>query len=364
MRRAIDGNHNHIIAVLGSLHGGLMAGFGGFFCHTTWSGNFPEGNRSNMQQRSRQNLLQLSALSDAQLAEWFRPVVVLHSKETYLPCDFLDYIDHCTLKDRETTRVVEEKVTSEKLACYNQDPADRALCLDCDPAFWTQQPNDLNEVPLYVKVDSSDPELYWLQYWMFYPYNGALDVGCFNRAACCPSNKAIIKAGAHQSDFEHISIYVDKRTQKMTRLYFSAHGNADGQWVDADKVQLYQNKQPIVYSAYHSHAHYVEPGCVPRVFGCANDFTEDQDTGRIWASSNLQLINENFPAWQGYVGGLGFPDSGDVPRNKEAWVAEPSQSATLWSRLFRYLNLSCCCQPTTDADDPPVPRPARFTAVR
>lgn len=95
-------------------------------------------------------------------------------------------------------------------------------------------------------------------------------------------------------------------------------------------------------------------GCVPRIFGCANDFTEDD--GPVWESNNLQLLDRSDPVWQVYVGGLGFPDSGDVPANKESWTTEPNLSATWWSRLFRYLNLSCCCQAVVEDDAPPVPR--------
>lgn len=300
-------------------------------------------------------------ISDAQIAEWFRPVVFLHSKEEYWPCDFEDYLAHCTLKERKTGKVVEQKVNSDVLAKYHRDPADRALCLDCEPEFWSQRPLDMREVPIYARVDSTDPELYWIQYWMFYPYNGAFDIGCFCYAQCCASNKAIIKAGAHQSDFEHVSVYVNKQTMKLTRMYYSAHGDADGKWLSEHEITMYDNnRHPVVYSAYHSHAHYAEPGCVPRIFGCANDFAEE---GVVWDTDNLRMVDDMFPIWQTYVGGLGFPDSGDVPRNKESWIKEPNVSATLWSRLFRYLNFSCCCQPVIEPDAPPVPRPSLVTAA-
>lgn len=296
----------------------------------------------------------LAVMDHAQLAEWFRPTVCLHPKENYWPCSFDDYLAHCTLKRRSTGEVVEEKVTPDILAKYNKDPEDRALCLDCAPAFWAQRPIDVNDVPLYVKVDDSDSELYWIQYWMFYSYNGALDIGCFSRAQCCPSNKAIIEAGAHQADFEHISVYVYKKTMRIAKLYYSAHGDADGQWFNEDQITLTNSRHPVVYSAYHSHAHYAKAGCVPRIFGCANDFAEDD--GPVWESNNLQLLERGDPVWQVYVGGLGFPDSGEVPANKESWTTEPNLSATRWSRLFRYLNLSCCCQPIVEDDAPPVPR--------
>lgn len=304
---------------------------------------------------------QFQVSDHAQLAQYFCPVVCLHPKENNLPCSFDDYLAYSTLKNRATGQVVEEKVTPEILSKYSK-VEDRALCLDCDPSFWNQRPANVNDVPLYVKVDDSDAELYWLQYWMFYSYNGALDIGCCCTAQCCPYT---IKAGAHQADFEHISLYVDKRTMRVTRLYYSAHGDADGQWFNENQISWFSNHHPLVYSAYHSHAHYTKPGCVPRIFGCANDFAADG--GLFWESDNLQLLTGNDPVWQTYVGGLGFPDSGDVPANKESWTTEPSQSATVWSRLFRYLNLSCCCQPTLEEDTPPVPRlggNAQYPAVR
>jgi len=296
--------------------------------------------------------------SKEQLAKWFRPIVHFHPKETIWPCSFDDYMDNCFLRNRVTGEVLERKVNSAVLKQYNRDPLDRQVCLDCDPSFWTQRPKDLNQVPIYCRVDSSDSIYHWLQYWMIYPYNGALSIGCFTRPDCCPSNKAIAKAGAHQADVEHLSMYVEKSTNRIAKVYLSAHGDADGQWFNEQELLLQNGGRTLnVYSAYQSHAVYDHPGCIPRVFGCANDFTSDE--GVAWESEQVILLERDWPEWQLYVGGIGFPDSGDVPANKESWTKEPSLSATKWSRIFRYLNC-CCCQPEQEDPEsvPPVPQAA------
>lgn len=283
----------------------------------------------------------LAGASDMQLASWFKPIVLLHPDEEYWPCTVESYLDHCTLRNR-AGEIVEAKVNGEVLSRYGVEPVDRELCLDCDESFWKQRPDELNKVPFYVKVDSSDPHVHWLQYWMFYPYNGAFRIGCFTSPTCCPGNKAVVRAGAHQSDWEHISVYVDKRSSKIERLYYSAHGNDDGLWLDSDQVQYSPDhrQRPVVYSAYHSHAHYPQGGCIPRICGCANDFTADK-TSILWDPEALVLLEATSPDWQMYIGGVGYPDHNNFPAQKEAWTGEPRTTATFWSRMFRWTGLSC-----------------------
>lgn len=286
------------------------------------------------------------------LAKWFRPTVVLHRNEKYFPCTFDQYLDHCILRDSTTGTVLEEKVNAQLLADKYSQPENHNVVLDCEQSFWTQKPDDLQQVPYYVRVNLNHrtqtkglEECILIQYWFVFPYNGALYAGPQCVGGCCPCT---LPCSEHQSDVEHISLYIDKKSLRIKLVYFSAHGSEDGLWCDPAKNQVDLSKtgrNPIVYLGYASHACYPgvgETSCIPRICFCANDYISPHEQGIEWRPEQVIMITDTAPLWESYRGMIGWRDHGEVPARKDSWVAEPNKSATAWSRLFNWLTEACC----------------------
>lgn len=114
------------------------------------------------------------------------------------------------------------------------------------------------DIPCYYHVRPVEPyKNRWdFQYIFFYAYNGKVSY----------DNADIFGAGSHEGEWEHISVRVDLEKERIEGIYYGAHGKKDGRWAtekvdynpgsDRSKYQLNTSGNPIVYSAYHSHASY------------------------------------------------------------------------------------------------------------
>src|SRR5699024_4779115 len=80
-----------------------------------------------------------------------------------------------------------------------------------------------------------------IQYWFFFPYSGPLIDG--------PAG------GAHEGDWEHITVRLDASWQTIREVYFAAH-NSEGRWVMPEELDLYARTHPVVYTARYGHASY------------------------------------------------------------------------------------------------------------
>lgn len=76
--------------------------------------------------------------------------------------------------------------------------------------------------------------------------------------------------GYHENDIEYISIYATNN--KIEKVYFSAHSNGQGNWVNWNDCKFSPNNELIIYIALNSHACYNEEGTHLRIFGFANDY--------------------------------------------------------------------------------------------
>lgn len=109
--------------------------------------------------------------------------------------------------------------------------------------------------PVYTHVSRNKyhsdfpPDAFVVQYWMFFAFNGALD--------------DMLMAGAHEGDWEHVTLVVSGDEQEVLGVYMAAHSHEakwlqPGEWAQA-------NKSVHVYIALHSHASYPSGGVKPRI---------------------------------------------------------------------------------------------------
>ena len=225
------------------------------------------------------------------------PVVWLHNKESHFPMNIETYLSNCTVhtqknlkndfknkgyKVNENTLVVDDKtiLSSTFFDTFVQNPDDGLLTLQLRPerTYWNRGETDLNSVPVYVYEPpgiASNGKKY-IHYIFFYSYNAPfLILGLFN-------------IGAHDADIERVTLEVDPDTLKVERIFFGAHGQGNGRWIDWDKAEKYENtNRPIVYVARGSHACYPEEGYYIRFAGAANDRC---NKGYSWNIQNYQLL--------------------------------------------------------------------------
>lgn len=253
-----------------------------------------------------------------QLAHIFAPVVWLHSKENFFPDSIDNYISKCSLwKNKEK---IADNVSSNDIATIYSGE-EYSLKIDSNHIHGNK---NLEQVPIYARIEELDTEIR-LVYFFFYPYNGALNIGG------TPSFKGFTQKGEHEADVEKITVFVNKHSLQISKIYIGAHGSKDGLWV-APKDLDFEGNRPIVYSSWHSHAFYPKPGIYWRILGFANDYT---NKGIYW-SPNIQIIEDEFPIWQKYKGALGYPDHCNIFRYR-GWEDEPKISTNFWCRMF-----GCC----------------------
>jgi Vacuolar protein sorting-associated protein 62 len=102
---------------------------------------------------------------------------------------------------------------------------------------------------------NNQPKNLEIQYWFFYPYNGA-----------------IAGSGAHEGDWEHITIQFNgvaaltdkgdiaapKTKGDIAQIFFSRH--TETVWIanEKDKIE-FEGNRPVIFSARHTHANYSTP---------------------------------------------------------------------------------------------------------
>jgi hypothetical protein len=105
-----------------------------------------------------------------------------------------------------------------------------------------------NHAPVYVHVfptkNTMFPESITIQYWLFYPFNGAV--------------VDALGAGAHEGDWEHVTIVVHNKTHVVEGVYLAAHSH-DAMWLHAKDVS-WTDGHLDVFVALHTHASYEKPG--------------------------------------------------------------------------------------------------------
>ncbi len=120
--------------------------------------------------------------------------------------------------------------------------------------------------PCYVATSEQNGNIY-IYYTYFYGFNGPYDIGPFTGDVFDVQN-------AHEADYEHVTIEIDKNTKNIKRIFYAAHGSTEGLWLDAHHPDIqYEGTHPVTFVARGGHGDYPKSGTYVRIFGIANDIT-------------------------------------------------------------------------------------------
>jgi hypothetical protein len=207
--------------------------------------------------------LDLSAISPAfdpvAVMPYFAPEVHIHPSDEYLPASVDWYLERTQLRfhrrfGRDITILDPGSPGTTGLISQNrgQDlsgglpPTDFYLQIVSGNTGEAVRKGQGVAAECYVHARSviSHPDLFDLQYWFFYPYNGNAD-----------------RHTGHEGDWEHLTVRVSNILMpEITSVYYSAHSPGQGRWIPGADVPLSPEQRPIAYSARSSHASYAVPG--------------------------------------------------------------------------------------------------------
>lgn len=221
------------------------------------------------------------------------PEFHLCSDDSYWPCSIEYFLSKSRLvKCRAKGQTVvlkevgslnsEDELLNLSRLHAEEDPTTR-LCLE--PCVRSGE-EILDEVPVYavakaICVEDSSEELssceaLEITYITLFPFNGHYTL--------VPH---LLKVGSHYGDIEHITVRINPVTEELLGVWYNAHRNHDGQWVQADKVERSSESGRILsYIAKHGHGHYPTEGMVHRHFYLANDKCEK---GPLWRPRKVVL---------------------------------------------------------------------------
>lgn len=280
--------------------------------------------------------------SNAALATRFAPKIWLHSCENLYPSDpkwFMDRTDmRFTKKGNDPTIIT--NVTSYNINKQSYVEGSSSCRKHNEKSgggypsnFYLQIPNDSNEddtrrgnstisqLKLVVSIRDREgfPGLKTIQYWMFYPFNALCSTTfCTNNSATeCGLD------GAHEGDWEHITVVYNESTDSAVSVYMSAH-EGEGRYYSPAEI-VWENEHPVIYSALGSHASYNVAGTINRPGILPNDYTNQGTAIASWTLNNYLIEDcdtygcldvpgvENFIEYSGYWGELGATFLNPIP---------------------------------------------------
>jgi Vacuolar protein sorting-associated protein 62 len=265
--------------------------------------------------------------------KFWAPVVYFHPKEKCFPSSVEFFLDRVKLVDERSEKItILPPLTNEIMREYSDGTvkSNNKIYLDIpddddiaeyikrgEPLYgefidYADSPTMMCQSPVYCHMLRIDSAICDLQYWMFYPNDDP--VGWFDS-----------KAGAHEGDWEHVSIRLNwpeahpeerSLTDIMNKsafhsIYGSAHSgegswNTKPVWVSCDDNQ----NHAAIFAAQGTHANYStlgDNGTIHRTF--SDDYVGD--TGAYWLTyKNIVPIawSDDLPddlAWLGFNGRWG-----------------------------------------------------------
>ena len=250
----------------------------------------------------------------------FLPIIKLHELESFYPADIETVLNNTNLmfyhENVKVNCLVSESVNTATLLSFDHQEILQCtdhLCMHYGDIITPLSPNttkfnleikssemyygdkaSLNNTPVYAHVhpttNSQYPNTITVQYWFLYYFNG-------------PQFKCL---GAHEGDFEHVSLIINATTQQIMHGYFSAHSH-EALWINVDQM-IVIGTHPVVYSALNSHASYPTPGIKTRktTYGIIDDYCSNR--GDTWVpSEGVNMGEKNIPmlGWIQFSGTIG-----------------------------------------------------------
>lgn len=287
-----------------------------------------------------------------------RPVLQLHKREIYNPCTIEYYASHSSLYKGTQLICEDGTFTADDLGSLDwlQEMVERAsknppptqndgriprnktkFNLRLNPKFragfsW----NEVNSVPYYAKVATSDTDNLWHIIYIFvYAYNP-------------PTNVFGWQVGDHDCDFEHMTIRVHKRSNQVHSVFFGAHGYVDGAWAyppSSKHKPHYEctiSNRVVAYVALGGHGLYAHSGTHRRIFNFANDVTGFFPNKR-WEPDRVVLLECPCPShvpplFHNYKDNWEY-DGIDSIREQRWYKDGDPHTSTRWIRRLFYLGL-------------------------
>lgn len=235
-------------------------------------------------------------MSIADLVQKYTPRFYFHTEEKYFPSNVDWLFQHSTLTDSGVQVPTDAESVYNLAQKYNFYCVNNVMLDFTDDLLTGQNPR---EVAIYCRVRETDTKII-LTYIIFFPFNG---------------NYTILRGlnyyGHHKGDIEHITVEVKKSDGSLIRVFFGAHGDADGRWVAAKDIK-YEDGRILAFIALDGHGIYPNDGVYFRFFGLANDIT---NRGVKWDPTAIPFFDrtdsrfdKNTMWWSVYCGKIGGPD--------------------------------------------------------
>lgn len=183
----------------------------------------------------------------------YGPLYRIHPHELYRPTSVEWFVPRCTLVNNTTG----EKRTGITAASLPTDGTHYSLEIN-DPSTYR---GDFSVAKAYVHAKAVNAATTDIQFWFFYAYNGhgtaRVKTFTFGGASLHSGNASLQPLGAHQGDWEHITIRFNNFSHLPEYVYMAQHsGGVWLPWGDVEKL----GEQVIVYSSLNGHASYPHTG--------------------------------------------------------------------------------------------------------
>ncbi|DBB18049.1 TPA: hypothetical protein ACH3X3_003041 [Trebouxia sp. C0006] len=228
------------------------------------------------------------------------PVFVFHPAERYFPCTVEWFLQRCELQlirkgwKRSLLRVLcrQGELDGNALKAaqgqFNEEPDKKRklMQLSLCPHARAGQADAINQVPVYAHVkEVVDPqgklEAVEINYMKFLAFNGSYKL--FDWIY-------IGEVGAHDGDWEHVTLRLTPDAGQVLGIYYSAHRHRDGRWVSANDMPRTPDGRPLSYVALNGHGSYPRAGFIPRIFLAFNDRTGQ---GQVWDPKECVLVTQD-----------------------------------------------------------------------
>lgn len=258
----------------------------------------------------------------------FTPYIYLHKDEKIQPMSFENYIENCELL---INGVVVLKKNEIKLPLNNNLNQQSNKYLNFKGEHKIPNKNEINNIPLYGKVNKIDKNYIDIIYMLFFPINTGYNI-------------CNINIGYHCADLECIILRVNTNNELIENVYLSAHRDIECQNYNYKKIKYFLNKErinPIIYCSLGSHTLYPSENTYFRICGFVNDNTNE---GICWHSNNIINLDERKDI-------LSFNGKLGIDLNNEPSVSDFNRKYLTQKNNFKKKNISkikkfflCCFQ--------------------
>ena len=197
------------------------------------------------------------------LLDKYKPIIYFHKDEKYFPCNADYFVKNSHLIKNNKT--IDTEMSQTKLSKIQTNDSTFIQPIN-DTVIYGFNYN-YQDAPLYyfIRHEPQTNKLF-IYFFLFFAYNGSYNI------------LNIVDIGEHYNDVEHFTYQIDLNTNKLERIFYSAHGSNEGIWKNVDEIEFVNEieggkQRPVLYCAKNGHGFYYKPGCIFRFFGFANDLT-------------------------------------------------------------------------------------------